>query len=116
MKIRKSGLYYGVKKSEVQNMGFALSEYDYNLPETDWHFHENPYFMYVIDGNLLDINKKSEKQLPAGSLIFHNWQEAHYNTKETSAARGFHVEFPRQWFEQKQLDIGLWEGSRVVKH
>ncbi|MEL7118469.1 MAG: helix-turn-helix transcriptional regulator [Bacteroidota bacterium] len=116
MKISKKGEYYGEKRSEVDLTAAVLSEYDYIDKRTDWHYHENPYFMYVIDGNLLDINKKNKKQLPSGSLIFHNWQEAHYNTKETAKARGFHVEFPRQWFEQRKLNIDLWEGSRVIEH
>ena len=116
MKILTAGKYYGVKKSEIGFNGVILSEYDYLSPRTDWHFHENPYFMYILHGNLLDINKKYKTICPTGSLIFHNWQEAHYNTKETTQARGFHVEFERQWFKEKRLDIDLWEGSQFISH
>ncbi|MEM8765584.1 MAG: helix-turn-helix transcriptional regulator [Bacteroidota bacterium] len=116
MRILTEGTYYGIKKTEIQSNGILLSEYDYNAPRTDWHFHENPYFMYVLQGDVYDVNRKSKKTCPPGSLIFHNWQEAHYNTKETSYARGFHIEFRRKWFEDKQLDIALWEGSDLVKH
>jgi len=116
VKILTKGQYYGSKKYELSFNGVILSEYDYLAPRTDWHYHENPYFMYVLHGNMLDINKKLKTNCSPGSLIFHNWQEAHYNTKETQEGRGFHVEFDRKWFENKSLDIGLWEGSQLIDH
>lgn len=116
MKILTTGKYYGQKKSEVELEGVLLSEYDYLTPRTDWHYHENPYLMYVLQGDLYDINKREQTHCTAGSLIFHNWQEAHYNTKETRHARGFHIEFPREWFNEQKLDVKLWEGSRLIKH
>ncbi|MBX2872409.1 MAG: AraC family transcriptional regulator [Saprospiraceae bacterium] len=116
MKILTTGEYYGQMKREVSLQGVLLSEYDYLTAQTDWHYHENPYLMYVLRGNLYDINKKQQTCCKSGSLIFHNWQEAHYNTKETYYARGFHVEFPRNWFEEKKLDAKLWEGSRLLNH
>lgn len=116
MKILTTGSYYGAKKSETDLNGIILSEYDYTTPRTDWHFHENPYFMYVLQGNLYDINKKSKQPCIGGNLLFHNWNEAHYNTLETKYARGFHIEFPRSWFDQKKLNINLWEGSSFIDH
>ena len=116
MKVLTVGKYYGVKKSEIDFTGVILSEYDYSSSRTDWHFHENPYFMYVLQGDLYDINKKAKAHCTSGSLIFHNWQEAHCNTRETPHARGFHIEFPRRWFDQRKLDISLWEGSQLINH
>lgn len=116
MKVLTTGKYYGQKKSEVDLQGVLLSEYDYLTEQTEWHYHENPYLMYVLQCNLFDINKKKKTPCTAGSLIFHNWQEAHYNTKETRSARGFHIEFPRKWFEERRLDVALWEGSQLISH
>lgn len=116
MKILTKGKYYGEKKLELDNKGIILSEYNYHLSQTDWHYHENPYFMYVIEGNILDINKKRKTTCPSGSLLLHNWNETHYNTKESSFARGFHIEFERKWFEQKKLDVDLWEGSQMIEN
>ncbi|PRX55507.1 helix-turn-helix domain-containing protein [Flagellimonas meridianipacifica] len=114
MKIRKSGVYYGIKKTELKNFGFSISEYDYHLPETDWHYHENPYFMFVLGGNLKDLNKKGTRLCPQGSFLFLNWQEIHKNTKESSHAKGFHIELDKRWFKEKQLERGLWEGSKLI--
>ena len=116
MKILTAGTYYGAKKSEFDFTGVLFSEYDYRSPSTDWHFHENPYFMYVLQGNLFDINKKIKTHCNPGSLLFHNWQEAHCNTRETDYARGFHIEFPRAWFNERKLEVDLWEGSGLLEH
>ena len=115
MKILKRGSYYGIKKSERQKTGFVLSEYGYHIPQTDWHYHENPYFMFVIEGNLKDINRKGTTLCPPGSFIFHNWQDIHMNTKETNRAKGFHIELDRDWLMEKTGDYKLWEGSTFIK-
>jgi len=96
--------------------GLIISEYDYNMPATDWHYHENPYFMYVLEGNVGDINKQQKRNCTSGSLIFHNWQEPHYNTMESKVARGFHIEFERKWFQDKKIDIDLWEGTQIISN
>ena len=115
MKILTKGTYYGQKKLELDSKGIILSEYNYDKPATDWHYHENPYFMYVLEGNVFDINKKRKTACTRGSFLLHNWNEQHFNTKESKAARGFHIEFERKWFDQKKLDINLWEGSALIE-
>lgn len=116
MKILTKGNYYGNMRSEIRVNGIVLSEYNYEARETDWHFHENPYFMYVIQGNMYDINKKQKTACVSGDLLFHNWQDPHQNTRESKSARGFHMEFERNWFDDKRWDIDLWEGSRVLEN
>ncbi|RMA66196.1 helix-turn-helix transcriptional regulator [Ulvibacter antarcticus] len=115
MKILTKGTYYGEMRSEVDSSGVILSEYQYLHPKTDWHFHENPYFMYVLQGDMLDVNKKQKTTCPPGSFLFHNWQEPHFNSKESKAARGFHIEFERKWFQEKKIDVDLWEGSNLIE-
>lgn len=115
MKILTKGTYYGQKKLELDNKGIILSEYTYDQPATDWHYHENPYFMYVLEGNVFDINKKRKTACTQGSFLLHNWNDQHLNTKESRSARGFHIEFEREWFDQKKLDLNLWEGSKLIE-
>lgn len=114
MKISTEGTYYGSMRSEWKAGGIILSEYDYVLPATDWHFHENPYFMYVLQGKVLDMNKNASTRLVPGSLIYHNWQEAHWNKNASENTRGFHVEFDRNWFKERNLNVGKWEGSETI--
>jgi AraC-like DNA-binding protein len=116
MKTLTKGTYYGSMKKERNENGIILSEYDYFEERTDWHFHENPYFMYVLEGDMMDCNKKVKTLCPSGSLMFNNWQEPHYGSKHSDKARGFHMEFERSWFEKSNIDIALWEGSQLIRN
>jgi AraC-like DNA-binding protein len=71
--------------------------------------------MYILQGQLLDINKSEKTVCPRGSLIYYNWQEPHQNTRESSFARGFHIEFDRLWFNKRKLKNDVWEGSKLLK-
>lgn len=116
MKVLSKGNYYGVMHAELQVNGIIFSEYNYLIDRTDWHFHENPYFMYVLQGDLYDVNKKRKTTCNSGSFLLHNWQEPHFNTKESVFARGFHIEFEKSWFEKNEIDITLWQGSKLLKN
>lgn len=116
MKILSKGQYYGIKDSEQSFDGILLSQYKYEKGgRTDWHYHENPYFMYVLDGNMMDCNRKAKSLCPAGSLMFNNWQEAHYGSKHSENAAGFHLEFEKIWFKEKDIDLNILEGSQLIE-
>ena len=95
MRVLTKGEYYGNQKSERSFNGVLLSQYSYSADRTDWHYHENPYFMYVLQGNMKDCNKKVQTICPTGSLMFNNWQEVHYGSKHSPKAGGFHLEFEK---------------------
>ncbi|RDY59385.1 helix-turn-helix domain-containing protein [Flagellimonas nanhaiensis] len=116
MKILTKGEYYGKQNSETTYSGVLLSQYSYVGPQTDWHYHENPYFMYVLQGNMMDCNKKVKTLCPSGSLMFNNWQEPHYGSKHSTHAGGFHLEFEKSWLEQNEISLNLLEGSQLIQH
>ena len=116
MKISTKGQYYGHLNSELELKGALLTRYNYDEDSTPWHYHENPYFMFVLDGNMIDTNKKHKNLLPAGSLMFTNWQEIHYGSKHSSKASGFHLELEKNWFEKYDIDLLDVEGSLQIKN
>lgn len=118
MKILKGGEFYGQKKKELHINGVTLSEYSYVVPNTDWHYHENPYFMYLLQGQIYDVNKKTTTHCNPGSLIFHNWQEKHFNRKHAANAdaKGFHIELKNNALEKLQLKSLTSEGSISIKN
>jgi len=120
MKVLSKGQYYGVKDAEQSFDGILLSQYNYATGEkesrTDWHYHENPYFMYVLEGNMMDCNRKVKSLCPAGSLMFNNWQEAHYGSKHSKTAAGFHLEFEKSWFQEKDIGLRIFQGSQLIEH
>lgn len=117
MEISTKGKYYGSQVSEVSFNGILLSKYDYNEAKTTpWHYHENPYFMYVLHGNMIDCNKKVKSLCPSGSLMFNNWQEIHHGVRHSKKAGGFHLEFEKSWFEKNGIKLNLFEGSQQIEN
>lgn len=116
MKVLSSGEYYGNQKSELFFNGILLSQYTYNGEATDWHYHENPYFMYVLQGDMKDCNRKVKTLCPPGALMFNNWQEPHYGSKHSPKAGGFHLELDRNWLKKYNVSLRLWEGSQRIHH
>lgn len=116
MKILTKGEYYGSQNFEASYNGVLLSRYTYMGPKTDWHYHENPYFMYVLQGNMMDCNKRVKTLCPSGSLMFNNWQEPHYGSKHSNVAGGFHLEFERKWLQQHGISLQMLEGSQLIQN
>ncbi|MEE9364591.1 MAG: helix-turn-helix transcriptional regulator [Cellulophaga sp.] len=116
MKILTKGKYYGSQNSEVSFNGVLLSHYTYTGIKTDWHYHENPYFMYVLHGDMMDCNTKGKTLCPSGSLMFNNWQEPHYGSKHSDDASGFHLEFEKCWLEKNEISLKLLEGSQLIQN
>ena len=114
MKVSRKGKYYGSKHVELTLDQVVLSQYDYTIKTTPWHYHENPYFMLVLHGNMLDCNKKVKSLLPAGDLMFNNWQEQHQGIRHSTEATGFHLEFERRWLKRNAIDIDIFEGSQKI--
>lgn len=116
MKISAKGKYYGTEDLEVSLGEIIMTQYDYTIHTTPWHYHENPYFMFVLDGNMVDCNKRVKTLLPTGSLMFNNWQEEHYGVRHSDLATGFHLEFEKKWFQQHGIDLDIFEGSQLIEN
>lgn len=109
------GEYYGVHK-EVRELKYLnLSDTSYTHEKVDWHYHEQAYFTFLLQGKLFEANKKESYTLETGSLLFHNSQDRHYNLKDDTYTRGFHVEMSADWFEQYELPPTFAEGSLFLR-
>lgn len=109
MNILRTGQFYG-NTNETKTLGsLTITDTEYTQEKVDWHYHENAYFTFLLDGMVLEGNKKEVYHCTPGTLLFHNWQEPHYNIKPKGFTRGFHIEFKPEWF--LELDIGALEGS-----
>lgn len=107
----KAGEFYGThyKKSASQNV--IITDTEYTHEKVDWHYHENPYFTYLLQGKLFESSKKESYSLTPGSLLFHNWQDAHYNIKPPEYTRGFHIELKESWLSNYCVQLSNLEGS-----
>jgi len=107
----KKGEYFGTHFHKLQLDNFLITDTEYTHDKVDWHRHENPYFIFLLQGKLLEANKKDTYYLSPGTLLFHNWQDAHYNIKPPQFTRGFHIEMNSKWFEKYDLKSFDFQGS-----
>ncbi|MBK8111859.1 MAG: hypothetical protein IPK46_16825 [Saprospiraceae bacterium] len=116
MDILTNGTYFGQNDFTYQKGGIHLTETVYTHPRVDWHFHENAYITLLLNGGMREGNKKEEYQCVPGTILYHHWQDAHYNIKEPRFTKGFHIEISSGLFNKWDYDRGKKEGSYRLMH
>jgi AraC family transcriptional regulator len=111
MKQLQTGQFFGQTNKTILFDGITLTETEYTQDKVDWHYHENAYFTFILKGNMVEVNKKEKYHCGEGSLLFHNWQEPHYNSKPAGFTMGFHIELEKKWAEQFSFDMGSLLGN-----
>ena len=111
MKQSQTGEFYGQTNKTINLEGITLTDTVYTLDKVDWHYHENAYFTFILQGNVIEGNKKEIYNCSAGDLLFHNWQEPHYNIKPEGFTRGFHIEIEKNWFDDLEFNTSDLQGS-----
>jgi AraC family transcriptional regulator len=107
----KRGQFYGQTNETIRLAGITLTDTDYSQGRVDWHFHEDDYFTFLLQGGMREGNKKEVYECKAGDLLYHNWQDAHYNIASGQFTRGFHVELEENWYDRFELASDLTQGS-----
>jgi AraC family transcriptional regulator len=110
----KTGRFYGQTNSTIHLDFATITDTEYTHEKVDWHYHDNAYFTFILDGKVIEGNKKEVYNCTAGSLLFHNWQDAHYNIKPKGFTRGFHIELNEGWFNNFKLYRDNLQGSFSV--
>ncbi len=115
MKNLKTGQFFGQTNQIIRLNGLTLTDTEYTHPKVDWHYHENAYFTFILEGSVIEGNKKEVYHCGPGSLLYHNWQDAHYNIKPEGFTRGFHIELDESWYAKYNLSNNQTEGSIRLK-
>ena len=98
MNFLQTGHFFGDTNKTIHLKGITLTDTEYTHKRVDWHYHENAYFTFILQGGLIEGNRKETYYCSSGSLLFHSWQEPHFNIKPDGYTRGFHIEFDRGCF------------------
>lgn len=96
--------------------GIIATETEYDYQHIDWHYHENPYFSLTTFGACRDINKRETLECGTDSLLFHNSQEPHHNSKTDSLTRGFQIELTQDWCKRFEVDLDTLPRSIIVQN
>jgi len=111
MKHLQTGEFHGKTSKTLDLNGVILTDTEYTHAKVDWHYHENAYFTFILQGNVIEGNKKEIYTCSAGSLLYHNWQDPHYNIKPEGFTRGFHIELKDTWFKNFSFNSSALQGS-----
>ena len=114
MEYLSKGQFFGQTHTTLNLEGITLTDTEYTHDTVDWHYHENAYFTFVLQGNVIEGNKKEVYNCTTGSLLFHNWQEPHYNIKPKGFTRGFHIEIDQHWFNSISPACSNLQGSMSI--
>lgn len=82
MKTLSNGEFFGQTNETISLDGLIITDTEYTHSFVDWHYHENPYFTFLLQGNMTEGNKKETYDCSAGTLLYHHWEDAHYNIKQ----------------------------------
>ncbi|MGK9127176.1 helix-turn-helix transcriptional regulator [Olivibacter sp. SA151] len=116
MNILHSGEFFGQTNQTLRFGGLTFTDTEYTHEYVDWHYHENAYFTFILQGAVVEGNKKEVYHCTPGTLLFHYWQEAHYNIKPKGFTRGFHIELTPEWFNSYGLNKNMLQGSIHLQH
>lgn len=116
MNLLRTGKFFGETSETIRLNGITLTDTEYTHERVDWHYHENAYFTFILQGALIEGNGKETYHCSNGSLLFHSWQEPHYNIKPKGYTRGFHIELDRTCFDEMDFDTGRLRGSFNIEN
>jgi len=100
----EKGKYLGVNKRQQAYGDIFLSNTCYNKElQSDWHYHENPFFSFLFSGGSVENRKSECIECIPGQIYFYNWHEPHKNTNYQENTQNFNIELDAHWL--KTLDI-----------
>jgi AraC-like DNA-binding protein len=111
MKQLTQGEFYGQTNKTLRWDGITITDTEYTHDKVDWHYHENAYLTFILQGKVLEGNKKEIHYCTPGSVLFHHSQDAHYNIKPKGFTRGFHIEIAQNWWDTFDTDSDKLNGS-----
>jgi AraC family transcriptional regulator len=94
--------------------GITITETVYDREFVDWHYHENPHFTLVTSGKIKQGTRRETFECCADTLLFHNWQEPHYNIKPAGVTRAFQVEIDAAWYRKFEVDPHLLPAAAKI--
>lgn len=112
----RTGHFNGQTNRKIHLNGITLNDTEFAPEHIDWHCHENAFFTFILQGKIIESNKKESYHCSAGSLLFHSRQEPHYNVQFDSFMRCLLIEFDENCFDDYAFDIKALQGSFSIEN
>lgn len=104
MQVFRKGRYLGKNQTQSEYAGVILSETRFDTGfSSDWHYHENPYITFILEGGSIELRKQSRMLCQPGVVIPYDFDEPHRNIDYQNNSRTFSIEFERNWLASKEI-------------
>src|SRR5258708_31042168 len=106
------GQNFGKNRMSLQLTDLIITEqfYDPNVV-VPWHYHENAHLSYHLKGMVTEVSKKMTYNCTPSTILYHNWQDPHYNYQLSPDLQIFHIEFRPKWFTTHDIQSEKIQGS-----
>lgn len=116
MKRFEKGKYLGVNKRQQAYGDIFMSNTCYNKElQSDWHYHENPFFSFLLSGGSVENRKSECIECVPGQVYFYNWQEPHKNTNYQENTQNFNIELDANWLKNLGINETAISGSFLIQ-
>ena len=82
--------------------------------DSDWHYHENSFFTFVLNGSCLENRKHSKHEWKPGDVLFYEKGVIHRNCYHQENSRNFNLELNDKWLEKYDVCLSNDPGSNVL--
>jgi AraC family transcriptional regulator len=114
MKKYGKGVYLGVNVSQFKAQQFLVSKTVYSENySSDWHYHENPYLAFILNGGSIEKRKSGSIGCVPGSCFFYDSEEPHQNVNYQDNSVNFNIEFEKDFFLMAGLDLNRLNGLHI---
>jgi len=92
------GKYLGSADHKLEFEGNLMMINSYNnCPDSGWHYHENSFFTFVLNGGCKEIRKAVTHESGPGDLLYFEKGIIHKNSNYTEYSRNFNLELSDKW-------------------
>lgn len=114
MKILNPGLFSGETKSSWYANDIAMTEVEYHSEKVDWHYHQNAFFSFIQRGIISEANKKGKYDYGAGTVLFQQAGEPHYNPQLKNQPAALYIEVTPAWAHRQDIDLQRLPGFTEI--
>jgi AraC family transcriptional regulator len=108
MKYFTKGKYLGSTKCELESEGnFMMITSYWNCPDSDWHYHENSFFTFVLNGGCQEVRKGYIHESRPGDLLYFEKGIIHKNSRYTQYSRNFNLELSDKWLTDYDVQFKI---------
>lgn len=106
MKYFTKGKYLGITDHELEFEGNLMIITSYkDCPDSGWHYHENSFFSFVLNGGCLEYRKGYVHESRPGDLLYYEKGIVHKNSHYAEDSRNFNLELSDKWLSDHAIQF-----------